>query len=82
MLRCLEVLDQVGVVHSDIKPDNWVLKWNSVDLSIGVCLIDFGKAKPTAIKTKDMDLKLSYQGPYAARGLCSLNPLDAWTYEV
>ena len=82
MLRCLYVLQTARLIHSDIKPDNWVLKCHSGSSDLCVCLIDFGKTRPLEIVAKNNRIQVKYMGAYAARGMQSL-PLDQpWGREV
>lgn len=57
IIRALETIHQLGIIHNDIKPNN--IYWND-DMS-SVLLGDFGSALP--IKQKPSSLTLSYCAP-------------------
>jgi serine/threonine protein kinase len=82
MLKCLDLLLTVGILHTDIKPDNWVLRWNDQTNSLKVCLIDFGKACPSRLNVGKDLYAVSYKGSYAAKGICAIPSDVEWSYEV
>ncbi|XP_041646135.1 homeodomain-interacting protein kinase 1-like [Cheilinus undulatus] len=78
LLVALDALRGLGIIHSDIKPDN-VMVANRKDQNVRAKLIDFGVAK----KTRDVKpgLKIQprgYRAPEVALGLPFNESIDMW----
>lgn len=82
MLQSLLVLHSSGFLHTDIKPDNWVLRYSAAQQTVDLCLIDFGKARPLFLSIEKQIYRVSYRGSYAARGVYSVNTQQVWAYAV
>ena len=82
MLRCLSVLQTAHLIHGDIKPDNWVLRCHPGSPGVFLCLIDFGKSRPSEIIVNNNPIQVQYIGAYAARGMQSLPQDQPWGGEV
>jgi len=87
MLRCVQALHSIGIIHGDIKPDNWLLRdkentMNSMSMlyTKSVVLIDFGRS---------IDMKLMPQGSEFTTS-CNTDLFECvemqtkrpWTYQV
>lgn len=87
MLRCVQALHNIGIIHGDIKPDNWLLRdkentINSMSMlyTKSVVLIDFGRS---------IDMKLMPPGSFFTTS-CNTDLFECvemqtnrpWTYQV
>ena len=67
MLEAANTIHMLGIIHCDIKTDNWVLRRSADDANeLEVCLIDFGKARATFAES-----------PNESGSVYDLNDMDA-----
>ncbi|KAF0036673.1 hypothetical protein F2P81_011985 [Scophthalmus maximus] len=78
LLGALDALKGLGVMHTDIKPDNIMLV-NRHDQPLRVKLIDFGAALLASDVQLGMDIQpLGYRAPEVALGLPFTEAVDVW----
>ncbi|KAF3859942.1 hypothetical protein F7725_000197 [Dissostichus mawsoni] len=78
LLVALDALKGLGVLHTDIKPDN-VMCVNQLDQPFRVKLIDFGEAMTSSEVQTGMDLQpAGYRSPEIALGLPFTEAIDVW----
>jgi len=73
MIRAVKTLHDKGIVHRDIKPDNFCLKTVGADLTDdSLKIIDFGVGKYFMIKGKHLPLE-THKGIIGTARYCSLD---------
>ncbi|XP_023249735.1 homeodomain-interacting protein kinase 1-like [Seriola lalandi dorsalis] len=78
LLTALDALKGIGVIHSDLKPDNIMLA-NHLTEPFRVKLIDFGLSFTTLNKKCGMRLQpLGYRAPEVTLGLPISEAIDMW----
>lgn len=80
MLECVSLLHACGVVHTDVKPDNWVLRPGAG--VVHICMIDMGKARPIRALIGGTLRRVLYVGAYAGKGIFSVRTEDRWAGNV
>ncbi|KAF7653208.1 hypothetical protein LDENG_00085660 [Lucifuga dentata] len=79
LLEAFSGLKSLGIMHSDLKPDN-VMLVNHQDQPFKVKLIDFGLAMPvSAIKPGMLFQALSFRAPEVTLGLPVSEAIDIWS---
>ncbi|XP_018550397.1 homeodomain-interacting protein kinase 1 [Lates calcarifer] len=79
LLTAFDALKGIGVVHSDLKPDN-VMLVNHSSTPFKVKLIDFGVAFKTTEKTQGMTIQaVPYRAPEVILGLPITEAIDMWS---
>ena len=78
LLVAFEALKGVGIIHTDLKPDN-VMLVNQEDEPFRVKLIDFGLARPASEVKQGMVMQpLGYRAPEVDLGLPICEAIDMW----
>ncbi|KAK2862470.1 hypothetical protein Q5P01_002003 [Channa striata] len=78
LLVALDALKGLGIVHSDIKPDN-IMFVNMQDQPLRVKLLDFGEAIPVSNIKLGMELQpTGYRAPEVSLGLPFTEAIDVW----
>ncbi|XP_044067098.1 homeodomain-interacting protein kinase 2-like isoform X2 [Siniperca chuatsi] len=78
LLVALDALKGLGILHTDIKPDN-IMFVNKQDQPLRVKLIDFGEAIPASKVQPGMELQpAGYRAPEVALGLPFTEAIDVW----
>uniref|UniRef100_A0A8P4GAA3 Protein kinase domain-containing protein n=1 Tax=Dicentrarchus labrax TaxID=13489 RepID=A0A8P4GAA3_DICLA len=78
LLVALDALKGIGILHTDIKPDN-IMFVNKQDQPLRVKLIDFGDAIPGSKIQPEMDIQpVGYRAPEIALGLPFTEAIDVW----
>ncbi|XP_050925346.1 homeodomain-interacting protein kinase 1-like [Lates calcarifer] len=78
LLVALAALKELGVLHTDIKPDN-IMFVNKQDQPLRVKLIDFGEAIPASKVQPGLDLQpVGYRAPEIALGFPFTEAIDVW----
>ncbi|XP_071338588.1 homeodomain-interacting protein kinase 1-like [Trachinotus anak] len=78
LLMALDALKGIGVIHSDLKPDNIMLA-NHLSEPFRVKLIDFGLSFTTSNKRCGMRVQpLGYRAPEVTLGLSIYEAIDMW----
>ncbi|XP_075906593.1 homeodomain-interacting protein kinase 3-like isoform X2 [Nelusetta ayraudi] len=78
LLVALHALSNIGVLHTDIKPDN-VMFVNSQEQPLRIKLIDFGLAISRSRVNPGMDLQpTGYRAPEISLGLPFTEAIDVW----
>lgn len=78
ILVAFEALKSIGIVHSDLKPDNIMLV-NHKDQPFKVKLIDFGLALPVSRLHIGMNMQiLAFRAPEVVLGLPLSEAVDMW----
>ncbi|XP_034556286.1 probable serine/threonine-protein kinase dyrk1 [Notolabrus celidotus] len=77
LLVALDALKGLGILHTDIKPDNVMMA--SQDLPIRVKLIDFGEATPvSSIELGELCQPIGCRAPEVSLGLPYNEAIDMW----
>eukprot|EP00064_Thunnus_orientalis_P007786 superscaffoldBa00000883_g7808 len=78
LLMAFDVLKGIGVIHSDLKPDNIMLV-NHQEEPFKVKLIDFGLSRTTSEVKHGMKIQpLGYRAPEVTLGLPLSEAIDMW----
>ncbi|GLD45580.1 homeodomain-interacting protein kinase 1-like protein, partial [Lates japonicus] len=78
LLVALDALKELGILHTDIKPDN-IMFVNKQDQPFRVKLIDFGEAIPASKVQPGLDLQpVGYRAPEIALGFPFTEAIDVW----
>ncbi|XP_031732804.1 homeodomain-interacting protein kinase 1-like [Anarrhichthys ocellatus] len=78
LLVALDALKGLGILHTDIKPDN-IMFVNMQDQPFKIKLIDFGEAIPTSKVQLGMELQpTGFRAPEVALGLPFTEAIDVW----
>uniref|UniRef100_A0A8D3ASX9 Protein kinase domain-containing protein n=1 Tax=Scophthalmus maximus TaxID=52904 RepID=A0A8D3ASX9_SCOMX len=78
LLVAFEVLKNIGIIHTDLKPDNIMLV-NHWDQPFKIKLIDFGLARPVcALKAGMVMQPIPYRAPEVVLGLPLSEAIDMW----
>ncbi|XP_068446070.1 homeodomain-interacting protein kinase 3-like [Clinocottus analis] len=78
LLVAFKALKGVGIIHTDLKPDN-VMLVNQEDEPFKVKLIDFGLARPASeVKRGTIMQPLAYRAPEVNLGLPICEAIDMW----
>lgn len=77
LLQGLLALQQRGIIHCDIKPENVLLKEQNRS---GLKLIDFGSACFSANKMYSYIQSRYYRAPEVLLGLPYDRPIDTWSF--
>ncbi|XP_071331170.1 homeodomain-interacting protein kinase 1-like isoform X2 [Trachinotus anak] len=78
LLVALDALKGLGILHTDIKPDN-VMFVNNQDQPLRVKLIDFGEAIPASKIQPGLELQpTGYRAPEVALGFPFTEAIDVW----
>ncbi|XP_068454311.1 homeodomain-interacting protein kinase 1-like isoform X2 [Clinocottus analis] len=78
LLVALDALKGLGILHTDIKPDN-IMFVNMQDQHLKIKLIDFGEAIPASKIQPGMALQpTGYRAPEVALGLPFTEAIDVW----
>lgn len=82
MMQVLGHLHQNGIIHSDIKTNNWVVKKDQETSKILLMLIDFGKAKDVLVSSGQTNI--IYTGSSSARGFKCPAMIEGspWSFEA
>ncbi|XP_051940348.1 homeodomain-interacting protein kinase 2-like [Hippocampus zosterae] len=79
LLMALDALKRLGILHTDIKPDN-IMCVNKQDCPLRVKLIDFGLAQVVSSVHPGMKIQpKGYRAPEAALGLPFTEAVDVWS---
>uniref|UniRef100_A0A3Q2ZGT0 Protein kinase domain-containing protein n=1 Tax=Hippocampus comes TaxID=109280 RepID=A0A3Q2ZGT0_HIPCM len=79
LLVALDALKRLGILHTDIKPDN-IMCVNKQDCPLRVKLIDFGLAQVVSSVHPGMKIQpKGYRAPEAALGLPFTEAIDVWS---
>uniref|UniRef100_A0A3B4AHW2 Protein kinase domain-containing protein n=1 Tax=Periophthalmus magnuspinnatus TaxID=409849 RepID=A0A3B4AHW2_9GOBI len=82
LLMAFEALGELGIVHTDLKPDN-VMLVNCKNQPLKVKLIDFGVAHlKSEMKLGSSHQNIYYQAPEVSLGLPLTEALDMWSLGV
>ncbi|XP_074510855.1 homeodomain-interacting protein kinase 1-like [Sebastes fasciatus] len=78
LLEALDALKGLGILHTDIKPDN-IMFINKQERPLRVKLIDFSEAIPASNVQPGMDLQpTGYRAPEVTLGLPFTEAIDVW----
>ncbi|XP_059201510.1 uncharacterized protein LOC131981296 [Centropristis striata] len=78
LLVAFEALKDIGIIHTDLKPDN-VMLVNHQDKPYRVKLIDFGLAIPASAARAGMTMQpVAYRAPEVTLGLPITEAIDMW----
>jgi dual specificity tyrosine-phosphorylation-regulated kinase 2/3/4 len=77
ILFSLAFLKQLGVVHSDIKPENILMKQKG---KVGIKIIDFGTSMFTHETTFTYIQSRFYRAPEVILGAKYSTPIDMWSF--
>lgn len=82
LLKSIETLHDIGILHGDLKPDNCMLRLNNGNdySSRGIKLIDFGRSIDMTLFPKNIKFKSNWKSDN--QDCPEIKNKETWTYEI